>query len=1160
MKKGTKNFRKLTVFVTIAVIISVCFASMPCINFVSGAENLKVEFSKRGGFYDQSFMLELSTALAGGEIYYTLDGTDPDPKKVTPGTTGDGTKKYTATIEIKDATPNPNVYSLREDVDGAWWNGVFKEPVIDVPKCMMVKAVAVNSKGESTLVETNSYFVEENFRDKYGLPVISLVTDPENLFGQETGIYVRGHDYPKGIDSQGAWPRDYYNMLQSGSEWERPAHLEIYNADGTLAVSQGIGIRLHGTTTKSYPQKTVRVYAKKEYDENASSIKYNLFPGLKDSSGNSITSFKKLLLRNSGNDWEGTMFADITIQKYFEGMPFSTMAGTAAVMYLDGEFWGITNIRERYDSDYISSHYNVKKDDVVMLEMSFGNINVDEGEASTWNTAGDDTDFRNLRDYILKNNMENNSYYEYVKRHIDIDNYISYHVAQLFIANTDWPHNNMRVWRSKGAQNGEYGHDGKWRWMLYDADFAMGMRTSFDYNINTIHRIWGEKDANAQMFTKLFYNQEFRKEFNRKYVDYLNTYFVSKRITDLTIKGRDMISGAIAMHNQRFNYIDDTRWGTNDGTRHWTERTDQFIDYASKRTEAVRTQLKSTLNLQNQYDVKIIDPASGYGDIKVGDCILDESMLDQNEDWTGIYYKSVNPVLQAIPKDGKVFDAWELTIDGKVYYDENDTIEVYEEKDVTIRALYKETEEDNTDLVIGFVYFGTDNTVPVSNSFVELYNPNNHDITLTDHYSLQYKSMDETLTPDWQKLDLTGTVPAKTSFLVDCGLTGASNNLRLKLENFDQVFDGFKPYNKGVKAVIMKSTEKIPATLKNPFTGDGKGQIQGYVDMYGVSGNDDTNFSADGYETERITAGSPDGQSKQKGFMRISPSRRRYADTDNNLNDFAQVDFRNSGTSIKPRSLIDGTWEPVMSPRPTGNPAGSQTPRPTRIPKPTPIPTPSPTGVPAMTPTPEVTKDPAGSPTPGYEIPEFSDVSAEHWAYTYITELAEKKIINGYEDGLFRPEKEITREEFAKILILAYNKYDGSAGSAFLDVEKDSWYEPYVGSLEKEGLTDGKGEGKYGVGENISRQDMATFMARAVVKYEDMSMPGDSEADDILSKFKDVDRIDRWAKNAVALLTNMEYDGKKIIDGYEDSTFLPKNDIKRQEVCKIVNLVKRRTA
>lgn len=228
-------------------------------------------------------------------------------------------------------------------------------------------------------------------------------------------------------------------------------------------------------------------------------------------------------------------------------------------------------------------------------------------------------------------------------------------------------------------------------------------------------------------------------------------------------------------------------------------------------------------------------------------------------------------------------------------------------------------------LVLGMVYFGTDSSSAGTHSFVEIYNPNDFGVSLTGTYSLQYKCMDTEKTPSWEKLDLAGEIPARHSFLVSmgdesgsAGGTGTKGRLDLTGKAFDQSF-GLplaKLHAKGVKVVIMANQTQLPPSLHNPFDGDGAGQSEGYVDMFGVSGNDGAptvpSQQADGYETACIMQGASDAQSKQKGYVRLSGGNERYIDTDNNLADFQQVDFRTSDLGdplFIPRCLADGEWD-----------------------------------------------------------------------------------------------------------------------------------------------------------------------------------------------------------------------------------------------------------
>ncbi|OPZ90856.1 MAG: CotH protein [Firmicutes bacterium ADurb.Bin419] len=295
-------------------------------------------FSHEAGFYADAFKLKLSTNEANAKIYYTTDGTDPIPGK-------GGTREYTDGIEIKQ---------LQNDTNS-------------LLKCSTIKAVTVKSGEASSKIITRSYFVNPDIKDKYDLPVVSLVTDPANFFDPEKGIYVE------------------QNVQNKGSEWERPIHVEFFENDGSLGFSKYCGVRINGETTRlMIPQQSLRLYADRDY-EDSKKIKYNIFPELKDKvSDKEITSFKRLILRNSGSDWTRTMFRDALVHSLASDINLDTQAYRPCVAFLNGEYWGIYNIRERYDNIYFESHYDLDKDNVALLEFSFdfafdGEIEVDEG-------------------------------------------------------------------------------------------------------------------------------------------------------------------------------------------------------------------------------------------------------------------------------------------------------------------------------------------------------------------------------------------------------------------------------------------------------------------------------------------------------------------------------------------------------------------------------------------------------------------------------------------------------------------------------------------------------------------------------------------------------------------------------------------------------------
>ena len=170
----------------------------------------------------------------------------------------------------------------------------------------------------------------------------------------------------------------------------------------------------------------------------------------------------------------------------------------------------------------------------------------------------------------------------------------------------------------------------------------------------------------------------------------------------------------------------------------------------------------------------------------------------------------------------------------------------------------------------------------------------------------------------------------------------------------------------------------------------------------------------------------------------------------------------------------------------------------------------------------------------------FNDLSNVSWAEDSILELYNKGIVSGYGDKLFAPSNNVTREEYLKILVVAFGLEDDTAVCEFSDVKLGTWYYPYVAAAVKNGVVNGISENEFGTGKSITRQDIA------VMTYNCLKKAGIASYDVDYESFIDEGKINDYAREAV-------YNMKKlgIIAGYEDGSFLPQNYATRAEACKI---------
>jgi len=466
------------------------------------------EFSVLPGFYDSRFDLEL-TVLEGTEVYYTLDGSEP-------------VKGAANTLSYIEPIP-------METCGQTKGNGL--------PAATVVRAVAVTPDGQYSDVQTGSYFVAYKMTEWYSVPVISLVTNPEHFYGEETGIYT--------------------NYDEKGREWERPAHFEYFLPEGTREISMNVGVRINGAYSRRFEMKSLRIYARSEYDTQKS-FEYDFFSaGLipaveKNGEQKNIEKFKRLVLRGGGNEsdaWEVTFFRDILTQSLMVGTSLDVQAYQPAVVFLNGEFYGILNIRERMDDRYLAAHYNCAEEDVAIYGFKYnkdadGKVILPKDGEDVFRVEMEEGPeeeaafFEEAYDFVTLNDMSDPAMYAKAQEYFDIENFIDYLCVEMYCGNTDWPHNNCEAWRYTGETSEEYGLDGKIRWLLFDTDFGFGLYGhSVEEQViaSMVADQRGEqpyRDVLTCLFRAFLENEGFKTQFKDRFLELLNTNFRATNVLD----------------------------------------------------------------------------------------------------------------------------------------------------------------------------------------------------------------------------------------------------------------------------------------------------------------------------------------------------------------------------------------------------------------------------------------------------------------------------------------------------------------------------------------------------------------------------------------------------------------------------------------------------
>lgn len=545
-------------------------------------------FSLPGGFYTAPQILSLSSESPDAEIRYTLDGSEPSRASI-----------------------------------------LYSRPMM-IDATAVVRARVFDTGCLPSLIMTQTYFINE----KFTLPVVSIAADPAHLWDDETGIYTEGANY----DS-------FEGVANYLEDWERPASAEFYESDGTLGFSANAGIKIHGGSGRDYSQKSFSIHARERF--GTSEIAYKIFPD------EAVSTFKSFILRNDGCcDDLRTMFRDAILHRVVKGrMDIDCQAYRPAILFLNGKYWGILNLREKLNEHYLASHHGIDPDHIDLLEDS---SSVVEGDAEH---------YEDLLNFIKTADMTSNASCEYIQTQMDVYEYIRYQIAEIFSANTDWPANNMKYWRPKTS-------GGKWRWILFDTDYAFA-----DYQYN------GMKGAyNGQLlFRRLLENPGFKNEFIQQFASHLNTTFRAERVISVIDSLRAGIEAEIPGHIKR--------WGGTYGSRsissvsEWESNIEKRRLFANERLPYVRQHIAEHFGLSGTANLTLKVSEPGIGKISVNGMVITDSSF------TGTWFKDVPLRLEAFPNSACRFVRWEGIAD-----ETSDPLSVTLTEDAAVTAVFQRIE------------------------------------------------------------------------------------------------------------------------------------------------------------------------------------------------------------------------------------------------------------------------------------------------------------------------------------------------------------------------------------------------------------------------------------------------------------------------------------
>lgn len=421
-----------------------------------------------GGFYPVSQNPKFLTPSTGDTIYFTKDGSEP--------------------------TKNSTKY--------------IKGASISINSTTVLRAMTSSSSKLSSDVITTTIFINQR---QPKLPVVSIVTDKAYLFDKTIGIYVAGIN---GITGNGQNSPVNFNQ-----DWDRPVNFEFFDTTGITKVNREVDIKIVGGWTRSNALKSIAICPKNKHGDNL--FRYDFFASTKPN-----RKYKDIQMRNSGNDFNQSMLRDAFMQSLImHRMDLDYLAYEPAVIFINGEYYGIENLRERSNKDYMYSNYGLEDDKVTLIEATNLGVNTEIDIAT-------DPGHINFMNFVKNNDLTDPVYYDSISKRVDIDEFINYMIAQIYIANTDWPYNNLKMWNVTSV--------GKWRWIYFDTDFGFS-----NVSHNSLTFALGENNSgiiggyttppewSVLLFKRLILNSTFRNKFIDRFAIHISTTYEKNRVTSI---------------------------------------------------------------------------------------------------------------------------------------------------------------------------------------------------------------------------------------------------------------------------------------------------------------------------------------------------------------------------------------------------------------------------------------------------------------------------------------------------------------------------------------------------------------------------------------------------------------------------------------------------
>jgi hypothetical protein len=539
-----------------------------------------VTATEPAGFYPGPIQVILQSTSPGAEVRFTQDGSKPDLNS----------ELYAGPVQISATT----VLRARGFLQGRM----------------------------ATPVATHTYLIGESPT----FPVVSLSTDPEHLWDPDLGIYTAGRN-----------ARESQRIANYWQPWERPVHVEFFEPNGTRGFALDAALRIFGWGSRIQPQKSLAIMLRNRY--GAAEVNYPLFPDLP------LRRFSSLVLRAGGSDAisSGTFFRDPFASGLLADRNLDTQAHRPALVFINGVYFGIQDLREKLNEDYLTGHYDVDPDEVDITSRYWR-------RTYPVVSAGDPASYLELEAFLDTADLSAPETFQRLRQEIDIDSFLDYTAAQVWLANYDWPGNNNEVWRSRAPNS-------RWRPFLYDLDYTLAFAlTQNPSSHNTLAHAtrpdgtaWPNPSWTTFLIRKLLEVPEIRLRFINRIADLMNHEFLPARTEARLGTLTALYATEMSRHIVRWS-------GTGDvipSMSAWSNNIENVRSFLKTRTPHVRSHVREFFNLPADLSLELKAEPPNAGRIKLN------SLLVDSFPWTGTYLQGAPVAIDALPAPGFRFVGWD---------------------------------------------------------------------------------------------------------------------------------------------------------------------------------------------------------------------------------------------------------------------------------------------------------------------------------------------------------------------------------------------------------------------------------------------------------------------------------------------------------------------